>query len=62
MLSHQLIRCVHIAEDLRARGFAGLLAALDIDLGALLLALVLVEDAQRNVHACAQSLQLRSGY
>ena len=54
--AHQFVGRVHIAEDLRTRGFAGLLAAVDVDQRALLLALVAVEDAQRNAHADAESL------
>ncbi len=47
---------VDVAEDLGARGFAGLLALVDVDEGALLFALVAIEDAQRNVDAGAERL------
>ena len=56
LLSHQRVRRVHVAEHLRPRRFAGLLAALDVDLRALLLALVAVENAQRNADAQPQRL------
>jgi hypothetical protein len=54
--AHLLVGRVHIAEDLGARRFGQLLAAVDVDQRALLLALVLVEDAQRNVDAEAERL------
>ena len=43
---------VHVGEHLRANGLAGLAAAVDVDLGALLLALVAVEDAQAECSCC----------
>jgi len=46
---------VHVAEDLAA-WLAGLLALLNIDQRALLLALIVVEDAQGNADAQAERL------
>ena len=53
---HLHVGRVHVAEDLRSRGFSQLLIAAYIDLSALLLALVPVEDAERNVDAGAQCI------
>src|ERR1700723_3143479 len=48
-----------IAEDLRPRGFCQLVAAVDVDQRALLLALIAVEDAQRYVEAAADGIFAR---
>ena len=42
---------VNVAEDLGACRFSELLVAADVDCSALLLSLVAIEDAQRNVDA-----------
>jgi len=47
------VRRVDVAEDLGTRGFASLLTPADINLRALLLTLVVIEDAQRNIDAGA---------
>ena len=53
---HLRIGRIHVAEDLSACGLAGLLAAVDVDERALLFALVVIEDTQRNIHAGADCL------
>src|ERR1039457_2633139 len=46
--AYKLVCCIHVAEDLRARGFFSLLAAIDVDERAFLLALIAVEYPQWN--------------
>ena len=59
--AHLLVGRIHIAEDLRARGVGQLLVAVDVDQRTLLLALVTVEDAQRNARRSAPASGCASG-
>src|SRR5271155_812127 len=54
--AHFFVGGVDIAEDLRPRGISQLVAAVDVDQRSLLLALIAVEDAQRNVEAEAEGI------
>ena len=54
-----LVGGIDIAEDLRPGGFCLLVAAVDVDQRALLLALIAVEDAQRYVEAAAEGIFAR---
>ncbi len=54
--AHLFVGGVDIAEDLRPRGISQLVAAVDVDQRALLLALIAVEDAQRYVEAAAERI------
>ena len=55
--AHYLVGRVHIAEHLGPRRFARLPAAVDVNQGPFLFALVPIEDTQRNAHADADSFR-----
>ena len=51
-----LVGRVNIAESLRTGSLSQFLAAIDVDEGSLLFALVLIEYAHRNLHAEAEGV------